>query len=60
MTKTNAERQEALRQRKREAGLKEIRNIYASPEHEALIKKAARLMSESDKFRHIVTDFEFV
>jgi hypothetical protein len=41
-TKSNAERQDALRQRKKEAGLKEVRGIYATPENELLIKQFAK------------------
>lgn len=44
--KSNAERQEALRKRKKEQGLKEIRNIYATPEHEKLIKEYAKTLQE--------------
>lgn len=49
MPKSNAERQEALRERKKEQGLKEIRNIYATPEHEKLIKEYAKSLNKYSK-----------
>lgn len=58
MTKSNAERQEALRKanakrqaairaRREAQGLKEVRNIYATPEHEKLIKEYAKSLNKS-------------
>jgi len=39
--KTPNERQQAFKQRQREAGLKEVRNLWAKPEHHAQIKALA-------------------
>jgi hypothetical protein len=39
--KTVAERQRRFKQRQREAGLKEVRNLWAKPEHHAQIKALA-------------------
>lgn len=48
---SNAERQGALRKRMKEQGLKEIRNIYATPEHEKLIKEYAKSLQEKGNER---------
>lgn len=42
MAKSNLEKQNAYRQRKREAGYKEIRNLWAKPEHHQVIKEFAK------------------
>lgn len=48
--KTTLERQKAFRQRQQEAGLKEIRNLWAAPEHHPPIKAyAAKLAKQKDK-----------
>ena len=43
--KSNAERQEALRKRMKDLELKEVRGIYASKEHEKLIKEYAKILA---------------
>jgi hypothetical protein len=45
-TKSNAERQEALRNRKKAEGLKEVRGIYATDEQEKLIKEYAKSLNK--------------
>lgn len=42
LNKTPAERKAAERKRKRAAGLKEIRNLWIKPEHEARVREAAQ------------------
>ena len=41
----NANRQGCFRARKADAGLKEVRGIYASKEHEKLIKEYAKTLA---------------
>ena len=43
------ERQRAFRQRQQEAGLKEIRNLWAKPEHHEQIKALAAKLANSKK-----------
>lgn len=40
--KSTNERQQAFKQRQKEAGLKEIRNLWAPPEHHERIKAYAK------------------
>lgn len=47
--KTTAQRQQALRQRRAELGLQEVRGIYAKPEHHALIKAYAKQLQKPAK-----------
>lgn len=47
--KTNAERQAAYRARKRASATVEVRGIYATPAHAALIKEFARALKCSNK-----------
>ena len=48
--KTTAERQEALRQARRAAGLKEIRNLWCHPDDEPPIRElAAKLQRKRDR-----------
>lgn len=48
MKKTNAEIQKAYRDRRRKAGLTEVRNIYARPQDHKRIKEyAARLNKQN-------------
>jgi len=42
--KTAAERQQAFKQRQQEAGLKEIRNLWAKPEHHPKIKDYVKVI----------------
>ena len=44
--KTLIERQKAFRQRQREAGLKELRNLWSKPEHHEAIKAYARKLDK--------------
>ena len=43
--KTAAERQQALRLRRTEAGLKQIRNLWAHPDDEAAIREHAEKLA---------------
>lgn len=56
MTKSNAERQEALRKRKRDAGLKEVRGIYATEAEEREIKKFAAEIAKSRRIGRLVRE----
>jgi hypothetical protein len=48
--KTNAERQEALRQSRRTSGLKEVRNLWCHPDDELAIRQhAAKLQAKREK-----------
>lgn len=44
--KTVAERQEALRKRRLEEGLTEVRGVYAKPTHHAKIKAFAKTLQK--------------
>ena len=45
--KTEGERIKAFRQRQKEAGLKELRNLWAKPEHHEAIKAYARKLDKN-------------
>ena len=47
--KTVAERQEALRKRRLDAGLTEVRGVYAKAAHHAKIKAFAKTLQEPKK-----------
>jgi hypothetical protein len=48
--KTSAERQQALRLRRTEAGLKQIRNLWCHPDDEPAIRRyATALQAKRDK-----------
>lgn len=47
--KVSTEAVRRFRKRKKAAGLKEIRGIYASPEHEGTIKDFARTIHSDDE-----------
>lgn len=49
--KSTAQRQQALRQRRLEQGMTEVRGIYAKPEHHALIKAYAKKLKKTDPAR---------
>lgn len=49
--KTTAQRQQALRQRRLEQGMTEVRGIYAKPKHHALIKAYAKKLQKLEKRR---------
>lgn len=46
--KSTAQRQQALRQRRQEQGMTEVRGIYAKPEHHAAIKAYAKRLARQD------------
>lgn len=46
LRKANAKRQAAIRARREAQGLKEVRNIYATPEDAKLIKKYAKSLGD--------------
>lgn len=47
--KTTGERQREFKKRQQEAGLKEVRNLWAKPEHHAQIKALAAKLANSKK-----------
>ena len=48
--KTSAERQQALRQRRTDAGMKQIRNLWCHPDDEPAIRRyAVALQAKRDK-----------
>jgi hypothetical protein len=52
--KTTAERQAALRQARREAGLKEVRNLWCHPDDEAALREfASKLQRKRDRLGKI-------
>lgn len=46
---TNAQRQAAFRQRKKEASLEEIRGIFAKVEHHQAVKQYAAQLAANDQ-----------
>jgi hypothetical protein len=56
IAKTTAERQQAMRDARRDAGLKEVRNLWCHPDDEAAIREfAAKIQRKRERAAKVRT-----